>query len=69
MEEIRETDNSIFRKYGATNIEEFLAVSVEVFFEQTEAFYAYNPMLYKATCNLLMQDPLPNKQRRSSGKG
>ena len=58
---IKSTSNSIFRKYAATNMEEFLAVSVEVFFEQTQQFQAYNPELYKATCNLLGQDPLPRK--------
>tara|TARA_R110002050_G_scaffold147017_1_gene272653 strand:- start:32576 stop:33403 length:828 start_codon:yes stop_codon:yes gene_type:complete len=64
MNIIRTTNNSIFRKYAATNIEEFLAVSVEVFFEQTVQFYEYNPMLYKATCNLLGQDTLPRKMKR-----
>lgn len=64
IETIRTTNKSIFRKYAATNLEEFLAVSVEAFFEQTIEFYEYNPMLYKATCNLLGQDPLPGKMKR-----
>ena len=61
MDLIKSEQSTFFRKYAATNLEEFLAVSVEVFFEQTNSFYEYNPQLYKATCLLLNQDPLPNK--------
>ena len=62
---IKTSDKSIFRKYAATNLEEFLSVSVEVFFEQTQQFKAYNPNLYKATCNLLGQDPLRRGLKRA----
>jgi len=66
MENIRNGKTDFFRAYASSNIEEFMAVSIEVFFERTEDFYDYNPMLYKATCNLLNQDPLPNKLKNRS---
>jgi Mlc titration factor MtfA (ptsG expression regulator) len=64
MERIKHNQKSIFRKYASTNLEEFLAVSVEVFFEQTEQFHQYHPELYTCTCRLLQQDPLHNKLKR-----
>ncbi|MGB0807205.1 MAG: zinc-dependent peptidase [Salibacteraceae bacterium] len=59
MKKINRKEKSLFRTYAGTNLEEFLSVSVEVFFEQTEKFNKYNPSLYKATTHLLQQDPLP----------
>lgn len=57
MEKIKNTNDSIFRKYASVNIEEFLAVSVEVFFEKPKAFKQYHPSLFTATCRLLNQYP------------
>ncbi len=64
MEKINRKEKSLFRAYAGTNLEEFLACSVEVFFEQTQQFNDYHPALYQATCRLLKQDPLPNKSNR-----
>jgi Mlc titration factor MtfA (ptsG expression regulator) len=58
MQHIRKGGKSIFRDYASTNIEEFLAVSVEVFFEQPNEFSNYNPELFQETCNLLNQYPV-----------
>ncbi|PWU02683.1 MAG: hypothetical protein C5B52_04810 [Bacteroidetes bacterium] len=44
-------------KYGATDYNEFWAVSVETFFEEPEQFYRKMPDLYLALCSLLNQDP------------
>lgn len=59
MEEMRNNELHFFRPYGASNINEFWAVSCEVFFEQPAEFYARYPRLYKATARLLKQDPRP----------
>ena len=64
MTKINRKEKSLFRGYAGTNLEEFLACSVEVFFEQTQEFNDYHPALYQATCRLLKQDPLPNKLKR-----
>lgn len=58
MQLIKKGGKSIFRSYASTNIEEFLAVSVEVFFEQPNEFANYNSPLFKETCNLLNQYPI-----------
>lgn len=55
---IRNGEDSLFRKYGATDHTEFFAVAVENFFEKPEAFAQYSYELYKALCDLLHQDPL-----------
>ena len=47
---------SLFRDYGATSIEEFFSVSVEVFFEKPDAFFAYNPILYSALAGVMKMD-------------
>lgn len=57
MHRIRDGYDSIFREYGATNLMEFFAVSVEVFFEQTDKFSIDNPLLFERLCTLLRQDP------------
>jgi Mlc titration factor MtfA (ptsG expression regulator) len=64
MDKIKRKETSIFRKYASVNLEEFLAVSVEVFFEQTNKFQEYHPSLYTATTRLLKQDPLPGLSRK-----
>ena len=56
-----QTGNSeLLDKYGATDYNEFWAVSVETFFEEPDQFYQKLPELYMAMCELLNQDP---KQR------
>jgi len=46
---------SIFRKYGGANINEFLSVAVEHFFESPAQFKQELPVLYGATAILLNQ--------------
>jgi len=60
MENILDSSNkiSIFRKYGTINKEEFFAVAVEVFFEQSQAFHDYNPDLYQLLVKILKIDPV-----------
>jgi Mlc titration factor MtfA (ptsG expression regulator) len=69
INKIKENQPSLFRKYAATNIEEFLSVSLEVFFEQTQEFSKYNPHLYMATVRILNQNPLHfnNNPQKESG--
>jgi Mlc titration factor MtfA (ptsG expression regulator) len=57
MNQMREGGESIFRKYAATNLMEFFAVSVEAFFEQTDRFAIDQPLLFERLCILLKQDP------------
>jgi hypothetical protein len=57
MHAMRDGKYSIFRDYGSTNLMEFFAVSVEVFFEQTERFANEQPLLFKRLSVLLKQDP------------
>jgi Mlc titration factor MtfA (ptsG expression regulator) len=57
MEVIKTTNDSLFRKYASVNLEEFLAVCVEVFFEKPNAFKQYHPKLFVLTCKLLNQYP------------
>lgn len=49
--------SSIFRKYGAENINEFLSVCTEHFFESPEEFKDQSPELFKQTCILLNVEP------------
>lgn len=58
MNEFKETGqpNPLFRDYGFSNLYEFWAVCVEVFFEQPREFFDHYPRLYKVTCTLLKQD-------------
>ncbi len=53
-----EEGKSIFRKYGAANIHEFFAVSVEHFFERPQSIFKHNPQLYYAMVKMLKQDTL-----------
>lgn len=55
---IKNGSESLFRAYAATNFEEFLAVSVEVFFEKPKEFKEYNSKLFVATCDVLNQYPV-----------
>ena len=58
IKRIRNEGESIFRRYAATNEEEFFAVSVEVFFEIPEKFLEYHPELYALMAKLLNQNPM-----------
>jgi Mlc titration factor MtfA (ptsG expression regulator) len=57
MAEIRTRETHFFRKYGATNIHEMWAVTVESFFEQPQEFRIQHPDFYYATVAMLNQDP------------
>jgi MtfA peptidase len=46
---------SIFRKYGGTNINEFLSVVIEHFFESPQEFEKELPLFYSATATMLNQ--------------
>ncbi len=48
---------SIFRRYGATNIHEFFSVCIEHFFESPDEFRTKLPDLFNQTCILLNQVP------------
>lgn len=50
-------NDTIFRPSAALNEHEFFAVALEVFFEQSHAFFDYNPQLYGVLVQLLQQDP------------
>ncbi|WP_420317040.1 zinc-dependent peptidase [Ekhidna sp.] len=58
MKEIKNGVEEFFRKYGATNNEEFFAVAVENFFERPTEFKARHPLTYQTMCRLLRQDPV-----------
>lgn len=58
MVQLKAGQKSLFRNYASTNLEEFLAVTVEVFFEQPNQFKEYHPVLFMETCNLLNQYPV-----------
>lgn len=58
MRTISLSGNHFFRSYGATNINEFWAVSIETFFERTEEFKSKYPQLFFCTCRILNQWPL-----------
>ncbi|HEY3403534.1 MAG TPA: zinc-dependent peptidase [Ohtaekwangia sp.] len=49
---------SFFRPYACANVHEFFAVSVENFFERSEAFKQQIPELYDILSKLLNLDPL-----------
>ena len=48
---------AVFRKYGGTNINEFLSVCIEHYFESPEEIKENYPLLYYATGILLNQEP------------
>jgi MtfA peptidase len=49
---------SYLRTYAFTNMQEFWAVSVEAFFENSAGLKEYMPNLYGTLCDILNQDPL-----------
>ncbi|MBP9103261.1 MAG: zinc-dependent peptidase [Chitinophagaceae bacterium] len=55
---MRAGDSHLLDNYAATNIDEFWAVCVETFFENTEEFKRTMPDLYHSITCLLNQDPL-----------
>lgn len=55
---MRTGTNRLLDDYGATNFDEFWAVCVETFFENTEEFSRNMPDLYLSVTELLNQDPL-----------
>lgn len=54
---LKNKQDSILRKYGGVNEDEFFAVSVEHFFESPEEFQKALPNVYNHLCLLLNQDP------------
>lgn len=58
FKELRQGKDVVLDDYGALNVEEFWAVSVETFFENPEEFRNKLRGLYDAVCDLLNQDPL-----------
>lgn len=61
----RTLQQPFFRSYGQTNLAEFWAVTVEVFFEDPVKFKELYPSLYAATAIILKQDmALRNKSKQ-----
>lgn len=60
--DIRAGNRTIFRKYGGTNINEFVSVCIEHFFESPEDILQQYPLLFYSTAALLNQ--LPGKETR-----
>ena len=58
FERLRTGEEKFFRSYGATNMEEFWAVSVEVFFEQPDKLMLQYPEIYFSLCKVFNQNPL-----------
>lgn len=54
--DIRAGRPTIFRKYGGTNINEFISVCIEHFFESPEEIRTRYPVLYYSTAILLNQE-------------
>ncbi len=61
MQEMKNGSSTFLRKYGATNIHEYFAVSVERFFESSKEFKEKLPTAYSYLSGLLNQDPAENK--------
>jgi hypothetical protein len=55
FQNLKKGGKSIFRKYGGVNINEFLSVAVEHFFESPDEFKNEFPLFYSATAVLLNQ--------------
>ncbi len=55
---LNDNEDSIFRDYASTNMNEFFAVCIEYFFEKPELFRQTLPDLYERLTILLNQDPL-----------
>ena len=58
MQKIEKGENTFFRSYGATNMQEFFSVSVECFFELPLQFREYNPQMYVLLTRILKIDLL-----------
>ena len=58
IKKIQNGQEQFFRKYAATNDEEFFAVSIECFFEKPSGFLENHPKLYHTLASILKQDPL-----------
>jgi MtfA peptidase len=50
-------ESSLFRRYSATNMDEFFSVAIECFFEKSLEFKEYNPKLYGLLSKILKTDP------------
>ena len=57
---LRRKQDSIFRNYGGSNINEFFSVIVEHFFESPLQFKLHHPEIFKHLCVLLNQIPSPH---------
>ena len=57
MERIKNKKESMLREYAGKNLDEFLSVAVEHFFEVPHVMYKKLPDLYKTLTRLLKQDP------------
>ncbi len=62
IEKIKRGEASFFRDYAATNAQEFFAVTVEYFFENTVEFERQHPELFYTLATLLNQNPLVNAE-------
>jgi Mlc titration factor MtfA (ptsG expression regulator) len=62
FKELRQGKSHFLDDYGALNVEEFWAVSIETFFENPVEFREKMAGLYDAICDLLNQDPLKNEK-------
>lgn len=58
MQKTENGENTFFRSYSATNLQEFFSVAVECFFEQPFDFRQYNPTLYQLLASILKFDLL-----------
>lgn len=61
----KKKDNTFYSAYGLSNLSEFWAESVELFFERPAQFKEIYPELYATIVTLLNQDPgvAPNEKR------
>jgi MtfA peptidase len=59
--DIKHGNHTIFRKYGGTNITEFVSVCIEHYFESPEEIRERYPLLYYSTAVLLNQQTLEAK--------
>ena len=59
----RHGEGTFLRKYAYTNEQEFFAVAIEAFFEQSVTFKTELPVLYKLLIRLLKQDPILVQKR------
>lgn len=66
IKQIKEGENSFFRKSAGNNPHEFFAVALEAFFETPETFKSEHEALYKSLVFLLKQDPTVLKGLREA---